>query len=140
MPLEEANELVKVLRAHSPRRLATHRAAFAVARRRDKPFLAMHAVKAALDVGGADDPGAHVLRVELVLWLQGRNGDEGGGEVASGVLAEQLAQLTGVLLCRARSVHCPFAVLLLLCFQASLAVLQSASCQRDCSRTSLEAM
>lgn len=94
-PLVEAEKLVRVLRQHAPDRLATHTAAFAVAKRKDKPFLALHAVKHALYL---DDkaPAAHRILVELAQWLSSRS-DGGGNAAASAVLREELHLLTSAL-------------------------------------------
>jgi NMDA receptor-regulated protein 1 len=94
-PLDEANKLVQVLRKNAPHRLATQCAAFAVARRRGKPFLAINAVKLALHHHGADNASAHEMLVELAAWLQGSEGRR-GSETAQTVLDEELQQLTGL--------------------------------------------
>lgn len=94
-PLAEADKLVQVLRKHAAHRVSTHRAAFAVAKRQDRPFLALQAVKRAHRLG-ADAPEAHELVAQLVLWLQGRCRGT-GSDVADSVLDVELRELTGAL-------------------------------------------
>lgn len=103
-PLAEADKLVQMLKEHAGKDIRSHIVAFDVAKRLDKPHLALRAARDATDLERSH-PDAHCLRVQALLWLQERL-PKVEIQVAREGMQNDLQKLTGVL---------PAPVVLLLC-------------------------
>lgn len=91
--LAEASTLVEQLNANAAADMRTHEAAYEVSYRQDKPHVALKAVKRAVELDGSS-PGAHMLLVRLMLWLEKRLPTITIQVAREGMQAE-LANLTG---------------------------------------------